>query len=121
MMNTKWLFFIGLFLLHFRTDGQEKCRIFEWNHYDPGISKLGNIVTDLNNNTYLAGSYRESITLGSQTVRSGGEWASFIAKIDPKGQCVWIRSIENPAIPLAFNHAQDIDIDRDGNIYYRYR
>lgn len=73
----------------------------------------GEIVTDLNGNSYLSGSYNTSATVGSFTLTSAGANDVFVAKYNSSGAVLWATSAGGPLT----EHANAITTDNNGNVY----
>ena len=73
------------------------------------------IATDSDNNIYVTGYFRTSITFGSTTLSSNipGEDAAFIIKLNPSGVLQWAQKI-NPTLD---GRPNDIVIDESNNIF----
>lgn len=64
----------------------------------------GGIATDSSGNTYVIGSYRGSLIVGTDTINSGsGVDASFVSKYDKDGNFIWVKNLAFASIPIILN------------------
>jgi hypothetical protein len=84
-------------------------------------NKSYSVATDLNGNSFIAGSYNDSITFGKYTLTSPilyNYWMGqvFLVKYDPSGNVLWARQSN---IPSAGNSAigYGVTTDNAGNVY----
>jgi hypothetical protein len=64
--------------------------------------------------TCVAGSFSDSISIGTTTLHSSGDADIFIARADPEGNWLWARQAGSPEA----ESARDICIDGSGNICF---
>ncbi|GAA4351100.1 hypothetical protein GCM10023185_09510 [Hymenobacter saemangeumensis] len=85
----------------------------------PGIVNAQS-VTDATGNTYVAGSYQGSVTMGSTTLpvpasnQAGGPGSNaFLAKINPQGLVQWVL----PGVSNKLDDVAALTLDPSGNVY----
>ena len=73
---------------------------------------------------FLTGTFWGNITFTGQTANGNGHDSSLLTKIDPNGNCVWVRSFgaaPNGNCPWPIydgdDHSYDVKVDKDGFIY----
>ena len=71
------------------------------------------IATDKNGNSYVTGSFSDTLTFGSTTLRSYGGQDLYIAKYDNAGNCLWAKQ----AGGIDTDEGTAISIDNEGNFY----
>jgi len=72
------------------------------------------ISTDAQGNAYITGWYRSPVfTLGTYTLSNSGMSDAFVAKVDPAGQCLWLRG----ASGSSFDNGTAIATDSAGNCF----
>jgi DNA-binding protein Fis len=79
---------------------------------DEGIA----IVTDEQGNLYVAGRFNQAVDFdpGNGTaIRTPAGYDAYVAKYDPNGNYVWVKSIKG----TSFESAKDIAIDDNNNVY----
>lgn len=74
--------------------------------------KIFAIVQDNINNSYITGSFSQSVEFGDITLESKGETDIFLAKLNPSGKCIWAVSIGGNKS----EHGKSIVLDDDGDI-----
>jgi alpha-tubulin suppressor-like RCC1 family protein len=90
----------------------------------PGEEEIQAMTSDDKGNIYAAGHFTGTITFGSNTLTSKGEYDIFFVRVDPKGNVVWARSIGSTALDnevslttdskglyMTAQFAGDIDVD----------
>jgi len=93
-------------------------------HGGPGNEEIQTMTSDSKGNIYAAGHFSGTMTIGSKTLTSKGEFDIFFVRYDSKGHVVWARSIGGQAqdneVSLAIDSkglymtgqfAGDIDVD----------
>lgn len=77
----------ALFLAKYSKNGEA-----QWAKSISGsaIKLAGAITTDESNNSYLAGSFEDSLFIDDQVFKTTGEEDLFIAKFDPDGNLIWL-------------------------------
>jgi hypothetical protein len=79
-----------------------------------GSSNEGYCITsDPSGNVYLAGVFNNTMSFGSFTVTSAGILDIFIAKLDPSGNVIWLKT----AGGTTSEFPEAITLDNTGNIY----
>jgi hypothetical protein len=78
-----------------------------------GTEKGNSITIDNSGYIYFTGVYSSNFTLGSTTLTNAGGYDLFVAKYDPNGNDVWVKSTGGTAWDEAYN----ISIDTSGNVY----
>ncbi|NDH06420.1 hypothetical protein EBX93_10930, partial [bacterium] len=94
-MNNNLLVILGLLLggsLH--AAERESAPEFEWVAHAGGKlhDKTRGIAVDGKGNVYLTGEFTGTATFGEFTLTSNKLMDFFIAKVDPKGKFLWVRS-----------------------------
>lgn len=72
------------------------------------------VSTDANGNSYITGSFSNTVTLGSTQITSAGLSDIFVAKADASGNFVWAKQIGSF---YDAEEGQEITQDASGNIY----
>jgi hypothetical protein len=75
--------------------------------------KIEDIATDRNENIYVAGEYADTVNFIGQQLISKGSDDMFLAKLDPAGNMIWIKSSGNVEADMLTS----IAIDNYDNIY----
>lgn len=78
-----------------------------------GLDNVTSISSDGNGNTYITGSFTQSISFGNTTLTSKGNTDFFVTKLDSKGDVVWAKSFGNQTPDVATS----ITTDSSNNIY----
>jgi hypothetical protein len=91
------------------------AQIVQWaTCADPASSLTEkNICSDQFGNSYLTGSYEQDFIFGSQTVIHTDDWDVYIAKLDPSGAPLWVKSLGSTGRDIA----NGITVDLAGNVY----
>jgi hypothetical protein len=71
------------------------------------------VVVDTSKNIYVTGLFKDTITIGKQTITCSGNACLFVSKYDLDGQNLWVRSSDG----LKSTIALDIGVDGHSNIY----
>ncbi|MBW6513682.1 MAG: PKD domain-containing protein [Candidatus Syntrophosphaera sp.] len=79
----------------------------------PSVDKGNAISVDASGNSYVAGYFSGSISLGATTLTSSGYQDIYVAKISPTGNWLWARKVGGTGTELAL----DITVDTAGNAY----
>lgn len=81
-----------------------------------GADYVADMALDAQGNTYLAGTFNGTMTIGSTTLQSAGLNEAFIAKLDPSGSLLWVQTLhsDNPSGEV---FGQNIAVDNLGNVY----
>lgn len=91
--------------------------INQWEWVEQAGSLVGDaafdIAVDANRNSYITGYYADNATFGSNTITSEGYNDIFVAKYNPKGLCLWVKS----AGGLNLDLGSGIDVASDGSIF----
>ncbi|TGE23943.1 T9SS type A sorting domain-containing protein [Hymenobacter aquaticus] len=85
------------------------------NAYAPGFAPTaaGALASDAAGNTYAAGSFTGSITIGTTTLVSRGLSDGYLVKYTPTGTVAWVFSFSTASNELA----TDVALDAAGNAY----
>lgn len=78
------------------------------------VDQCYGIATDSEGNTYWAGSVRGTSEFGCGTITTGSNTAGVLAKYDPAGNCLWVRSV---LVTFDDALAYGIAIDAEDRIY----
>lgn len=112
-MKMRFLFCIALlFLFQF-----VKAQQFQWTNGEGGTNNdQGNkVTTDKFGNIYVCGNYRTTITFGNTVLTSVANTQDiFIAKYDPSGKCLWVKSAGGTT---GYDEARTIFVDDSGYVY----
>jgi gliding motility-associated-like protein len=97
-LNLKAITFLVLFICCCQKNIAQE---FEWAYTIPGIitdsnivnrSSVHNLITNSNNEIYIAGTHHGTHNFGSQIITSnGGSSVTFLAKLDENKNLIWIR------------------------------
>jgi hypothetical protein len=91
---------------------------FEWASVQVGDETHGShaqaTVSDNEGNTYVAGTFWNSITLGSFTLSEPGE-SYFLAKYNGDGDIVWAKKFTSPYSAMVVVH--ELAVDQKGGVY----
>jgi len=71
------------------------------------------VALDTSGNSYVAGSFTGTLTIGDETLVSGGQSDSFLCKIDSSGDVVWAKRFGN----YYNEHSEGLCLDESGRIY----
>ncbi len=71
------------------------------------------LTTDAMGNVFAVGTFRSSISFGSQNLTSTGEDDLYLVKYDPLGNVLWAKSYGGPS----FDYIRDIALATDGSIF----
>lgn len=85
----------------------------QWMQQISGGGALAGLATDSSGNVYLAGNFRDSISLGSWTLNSNGGSDAFVFKLNPDGQVLWGYNFG----AAADDSATTLTADYAGNVY----
>lgn len=80
---------------------------------DAGSDSGWSMAADAAGNLYLAGTFTETIHLGSRTFTSAGAEDGYLAKLDSRGQVLWAQQFGG----TLDDYAQDVAVDAAGNVY----
>ncbi|WP_139922758.1 SBBP repeat-containing protein [Hymenobacter sp. DG01] len=93
--------------------------VFSWASGGEKPTRFGqqaqarSIATDAAGNTYVAGTFRETLTLGATTLTATADYDVFVAKLDPAGVYTWaVRAGGNDE-----DIATAVALDAAGNVY----
>ena len=78
------------------------------------VDQCYGIASDSQGNAYWAGSVRGTSEFGCGTITTGSNTAGVLAKYDPAGNCLWVRSV---LVTFDDALAYDIAIDAEDRIY----
>ncbi len=71
------------------------------------------IALDSEGNVYVTGEFTVTAAFGSQSVTSNGQYDIFIAKLNPAGNWLWVRSAGGGSS----DDGSALDLDTDANVY----
>jgi hypothetical protein len=80
-----------------------------------GFDMFGAVAVDELGNSYIAGKYNNTITLGTTTLTSNLSSSNFIAKMDSNGSFIWARGLEGTSIN---NDGFRIIYDGKGSLFF---
>lgn len=78
-----------------------------------GFETGTSIACDLLGNSYVAGTFEDSLAVDNQNLQTYGSLNNFILKLDPSGNLSWHNSLSTPS----FDNLKDIQLDANGNVY----
>jgi len=78
----------------------------------PGSDRALSVKADAAGNSYITGYYYNTATFGSQNVTSAGQQDVFVAKYDPSGNLLWLRSGGGAGADIG----NGITVDNSGNV-----
>lgn len=81
--------------------------IWVQNHGGPGNDEIQTMTSDVKGNVYAAGHFTGTVTFGSITLCSQGDFDVFFVKYDKHGRVVWARSVGGPALDNEVSLATD--------------
>ena len=77
-------------------------------------SELGTAITcDAFGNSYIGGTYEDSLWVDNQPLASYGALNNFLLKLDANGQLLWHNTLGTPT----FDNIRDLELDAAGNLY----
>jgi hypothetical protein len=88
---------------------------FDWAHRNGDGAAWGSeVATDLNGNRFVVGGFSgPTAVFGDLTVTNQDLFDGFVAKFDPAGKALWVRSIGGPDN----QSASSVAVDGNGNVY----
>jgi hypothetical protein len=78
-----------------------------------GFETGSSIACDALGNSYIAGTFEDSLSIDNQTLQSYGSLNNFIIQLNPSGNLGWKNSVGTPT----FDNLKDIQLDANGNVY----
>lgn len=78
-----------------------------------GFETGSSIACDALGNSYIVGTFEDSLNIDNQNLQSYGSLNNFIIQLSPSGNLVWHNSLGTPT----FDNLKDIQLDANGNIY----
>lgn len=78
-----------------------------------GFETGTSIACDLLGNSYVAGTFEDSLAVDNQNLQTYGSLNNFILKLNPSGTLSWHNSLSTPT----FDNLKDIQLDANGNVY----
>jgi hypothetical protein len=78
-----------------------------------GFETGTSIACDPLGNSYIAGTFEDSLTIDNQSLLSYGSLNNFIIQLDPSGNLGWHNSLSTPT----FDNLKDIQLDANSNVY----
>jgi hypothetical protein len=114
-MNIKTFLLASSLILSFNCFSQSG--FWQWGKSigSPGTESGYDLAVDQLNNVYVTGDYTGNVTIGD-TVLNSLQMASYIAKISPEGDILWVRSF-NSLNPNGFVHMCNVATDESNNVY----
>lgn len=79
----------------------------------PGVDEAKALAVDAEGCSYVVGSFSKTAWFGDFQVGGGRDTNIFVAKLDPQGNWLWVRTAGGPG----FDRANDIVLDAEGNLY----
>jgi hypothetical protein len=76
----------------------------------------GGIAADAAGNSYFAGSFQGTMTLGAQSLTSLGSYDAVFAKLDSTGNVVWVRQ-DGSGSGVRSDRGNGVTVDAAGNVY----
>jgi hypothetical protein len=88
---------------------------WEWAEkmYSKATSAANAIATDDTGNSYVTGSFTDTLHIDGKYITAKGSYDVFLAKFDNRGKLLWIRQ----AGGIDMDEAYSVSIDREGYIY----
>jgi hypothetical protein len=78
-----------------------------------GFETGTSIACDALGNSYVAGTFEDSLSINNQNLQTYGTLNNFIIQLNPAGNLGWKNSIGTPT----FDNLKDIQLDANGNVY----
>jgi hypothetical protein len=78
-----------------------------------GFETGTSIACDPLGNSYVAGTFEDSLSINNQNLQTYGTLNNFIIQLNPAGNLGWKNSIGTPT----FDNLKDIQLDANGNVY----
>jgi len=105
----------GVVVRHAMADEPETPSAFDWVISAGGSQhdKTRGIAVDPDGNILLTGEFTGTATFGGQTLTAVGSMDFFVAKVDPRGKFLWVRSGGGDLIDRGYAVA----CDHEGNCY----
>jgi hypothetical protein len=105
--------FLSVCLNHFFSQEYKWCNSI--GSYS--VEHANAVATDANNNSYVTGSFRNTVDIdpgtSSSVITSIGESDIYIQKFNPNGDLEWAKNIGGSN----FDYGKDIAVDNSGNVY----
>lgn len=80
---------------------------------NPGDRSFDTVVLDASGNAFVSGTYWKSgAKLAGQTLPDGGQWNSFLAKLDPGGKPLWLKTFAS----AGYNEIFTFIVTHDGGV-----
>ena len=88
---------------------------YSWmkSYGNANVDAVSDLTVDNQGNIYLVGSFSETLSLDGHSVVSAGNTDFYVAKLNPDGSLVWIKSGGSNAV----ERANAVAVDADGNVY----
>ena len=117
-MHRSSFFFILIFFANIFYTNTTNAQGIAWLNEIEGGNSLNNlsicgIVADSQGYSYITGSFSDGALLDTTTLSSSGDQDIFIAKLNPLGQAIWIKTAGGNSVDLGF----DIELDESGGIF----
>ncbi len=114
-MKIKILLLTSSLILSFHCFSQEGY--WDWGKSigSPGTESGYDLAVDLLNNVYITGEYTGNVTIGD-TVLYSSQIATYLAKISPEGDILWVRSFQS-LNPNGFVYMCNVVTDESNNVY----
>lgn len=78
-----------------------------------GYNTPGSLSLDVSGNIFITGSFKPIVAFGSYTLNSAGDSDGFIAKYDPNGNVLWVKSNGG----VGYDQVSGVSTDLNGNAY----
>jgi hypothetical protein len=89
--------------------------IYRWSRRIGGSDhdNIGDVILDGLGNVYVAGSFRDTVNIGSMSFTSNGDYDAFIAKYDSNGNLIWAKSFGDSLSDQIIS----LEVDSENNLY----
>lgn len=91
------------------------AQTWQWANaaHNSGTAQGNSIAVDAMGNTFICGTFENTLTLENSNLTSLGRTDAFVAKYDPSGQLLWVRQIGSDTL----DEGRSVDVDDSGNCY----
>jgi hypothetical protein len=80
---------------------------------NPGDRSIDNVVLDASGNAFVSGTYwKAGAKFAGQTMPDGGQWNSFLAKLAPTGEPLWLKTFAS----AGYNELFTFIVTHDGGV-----
>jgi hypothetical protein len=91
---------------------------FQWFTAFGQYATVNDIYVDNADNVFLAGGFRNGISLNSQSVLSNGDRDAYLMKLNPSGLCQWVKSIGSNNAYSADEKVVSVKVNSLGEIIF---